>query len=206
MNKKVLQFIAFGVLAAFFAGIHANIASATNYKYNKIPVKSPVVTAGMKSGVAKYKNGNYVGAMQDFKEYLEKIPVKKENAVTAAYTMYYIALCYTQLGFKSEANELYKVIADSNVNYALSHYSKVAMNCIDSDGSNEICTTKVYRAPSVEEVAKTNAELNAGKDDITKFIESGKAIHPAALDRITKERMERKLQEEEYSKKQATKQ
>ena len=202
MNRKVLQFMALGALIALFAGIHANFANATNYKYNKVPVKSPVVTSGMKSGVAKYNNGNYVGAMQDFKEYLAKMPKKQENSVTAAYTLYYIALCYTQLGFKSEANELYKLIAESNVNYALSHYSKVAMNCIDNDGSNEICTPQVYRAPSVEEVAKTNAELNAGKDDITKFIESGKTIHPAALDRITKERMERKLQADEYSQKQ----
>ena len=30
------------------------------------------------------------------------------------------------------------------------------------------------------------------------FIKSGKQIHPAAMDRITKERMERKIMEEEY--------
>ena len=203
MNRKALQFIAFGAFIVLLAGgIHSNIATATNYKYNKIPVKSPVVTSGMKSGVAKYNSGNYVGAIQDFQEYLGKLPKKQESSVTAAYTLYYIALCYTRLGFKDEANQLYQLISDANVNYALTHYSKIAMNCIDNEGNNEICTPKVYKAPTVEEVSKTNAELNQGKDDITKFIESGKAIHPSAMDRITKERMERKLQQEEYFQKQ----
>ncbi|MBQ8475539.1 hypothetical protein IJ531_00595, partial [bacterium] len=40
-------------------------------------------------------------------------------------------------------------------------------------------------------------------DDMTKFIRSGKKIHPAAMDRITNERMGRKIQADMYSKQQA---
>ena len=200
MNKKIIHFLAFGAIIAFLAGIHTN-ASATSYKYNKIPVKSPVITKGMKSGVTKYNSGNYVGAIQDLQSYIVSLPKKQENATNAAYSLYYIALSYTQLGYKGEASELYRLIAESNVNYALTHYSNIALNCIDTDGTNETCSNKIYKAPSLEEIAKANEELNAGKDDMTKFIESGRKIHPAALDRITKERMERKIQADAYTQK-----
>ena len=40
-------------------------------------------------------------------------------------------------------------------------------------------------------------------DDITKFIKSGKKIHPAAMDKISRERAERKMQAEIYSRQKA---
>ncbi len=39
-------------------------------------------------------------------------------------------------------------------------------------------------------------------DDITKFIRSGKTIHPSAMDKITRERMESKIQADDYLRKQ----
>ena len=43
------------------------------------------------------------------------------------------------------------------------------------------------------------------EDDITAFIRSGKKIHPAALDKITNEKMERKMQADMYAIKEAEK-
>ena len=207
MNKVFLQFLTFTFLTLILISNYSQIALATNYKYNKIPIKSPVITAGMKPGIAKYNQGNYVGAMQDFENYIYKIPIKQENAIIFAHSFYYIALCYTQLGYKSEAESLYKLISESNINYALSYYSNIALNCIDNENENEICSSpKRYTAPTAQEIAKTNSDLNKDKDDITKFIESGKKIHPSAQDRITKERMERKLQADQYSMQQQQKQ
>ncbi|MBQ8476465.1 hypothetical protein IJ531_05325, partial [bacterium] len=33
------------------------------YTYNNIPLKQPVMSKSMQEGVAKYKQGNYLGAM-----------------------------------------------------------------------------------------------------------------------------------------------
>ena len=93
------------------------------------------------------------------------------------------------------------------------------MNCMEEHSSdNPICgPVKKYKAPdltnyvvkSEEEpgVGETPNENNENKpkedDDIAKFIKSGKKIHPAAMDRISRERAERKIQADMYSRQQA---
>ena len=49
-----------------------------------------------------------------------------------------------------------------------------------------------------EETAEAQ-EPEEEEDDITKFIKSGKKIHPAAMDLIQRQRMEIKLQQDEYN-------
>lgn len=150
---------------------------------NYVVPKAPVVTASLKPSIEKYKQGNYIGAMQDLEEL-----VKKEKASSLA--KYYLALCYTRLGYKEEAQTLYKEVVKKDDNLALTHYSQRALDCLD-DPQSEKCQPPKPTPQEEEEL-----------DDISKFIRSGKKIHPAAMDRITKERMERRLQESEYIRKQ----
>ena len=169
--KKILSLITIGALTLSLCA-----CATTN---NVIP-KAPKMTATLKPIVAKYKKGDYVGSMQDLEEL-----VKKEKNNT--YAKYYLALCYTRLGYKEDATKVYQEVVKKNDNLVLSYYSQKALDCLDNPDS-PICTPKT---------AKQEAQ-SAELDDIDLFIQSGKQIHPAAMDRITKERMERKIMEEEY--------
>ena len=195
MSKNSLVSIFCLAVCMLFVGTCTYAESATNikYRYNNIPVKQPVASKSMLPAIAKYKQGNYVGAMVDLKEVLEK----EENNT---YAKYYLALCYTQLGYKGEAQKLYREIAEKGDNFSLRYYSKKAATCIDNP-LDEVCLPpKKVRPP---EIAEGENGENKEVDDITKFIQSGKQIHPNAMDKITRDRMERKLQADAYSKKQA---
>ena len=147
---------------------------------NVIP-KAPYVSQSMKPVIAKYRQQNFIGSLQDLTKILENEP---DNTLAK----YYAALTYTQLGRQSEAQNLYKEVIDKNDNEILVHYSQRALDCLGNP-NNEMCKPK--EAAEAKEV-----------DEMTKFIQSGKQIHPAAMDRITRERMERKVQESEYQRKQ----
>ncbi len=159
--------------------INNTTLASTNY----VTPKAPYVSPSLKPCILKYKQENYTGAMVD----LEAV-IKKEKDNTLA--KYYLALCYTKLGYKEEAKILYDEIVKKDDNLTLTYYSQRALNCLENSDNPE-CTT-----------AKPEADNQQELDDISKFIRSGRKIHPAAMDRITRERMERKLQESEYIKKQ----
>lgn len=171
--KKVLSFIIFSL---FVLGVGAHAAT-----YNITP-KAPKISEGLKPIVAKYKQGNYVGSMQDLEELIK---VEKNNL----YAKYYLALCYTRLGYKEEAMTLYREVAKKDENIALSYYSQRALDCIENPDS-PICNPQAQK----EEEQQEKEELT----DMDLFIRSGRKIHPAAMDRITRERMERRMVEEEY--------
>lgn len=167
--KKILSLIVFA-----FISISLSVSAAT---YNITP-KAPKITPTLKPIIVKYKKGDYVGSMQDLEELVKK---EKNNL----YAKYYLALCYTRLGYKAEATILYNEIVKKDENLALSYYSQRAISCL-GDSNNAMCK------PQAEQ--KEAEQLN----DIDLFIMSGKKIHPSAMDRITRERMERKMVEEEY--------
>lgn len=176
--KKSLSFI----LAAV-ASLSLMVSAATN----EIVPKAPAMSASLKPCVAMYKQGNYVGAMQDLETLLEK---EKNNT----YAKYYLALSYTQLGYKEEAQKLYKEIAEKKDGSVLVYYSQRALDCIGNPESEQCNPPKKEEEGSEEEKPQV--------DDIQKFIQSGRQFHPSVTDRITKERMERQIQKEEYQKKQ----
>lgn len=155
--------------------------SKTNAATQKVMPKTPYVSQSMKPVIAKYRQQNFIGSLQD----LTKILKNEPNNTLAKY---YAALTYTQLGNQTEAQNLYKEVIDKNDNEVLVHYSQRALDCLGNP-ENEICK------PKTEEITQET-------DEMTRFIQSGKQIHPAAMDRITRERMERKLQESEYQRKQ----
>lgn len=174
--KKSLSFI-----LTVVASLSLMVSAATN----EVVPKSPAMSASLKPCVAMYKQGNYVGAMQDLKALLQR---EKNNT----YAKYYLALSYTQLGYKDEAQRLYQEIADKQDGSVLAYYSQRALDCIGNPESEQC------NPPKKEE----NPEDKPQMDDIEKFIKSGRQFHPSVTDRITKERMERQIQKEEYQKKQ----
>ena len=213
MNRIIAKTISCFMLGAVIIGLQAfaeeNAQKRTIYKfkYNNVPLKQPVITQSMKPAIAEYNQGNYLGAMIDLKKVVENEP---DNV----YAKYYLALCYTNLGYKSEAQNLYNEIATGEGdNYALKYYSQRA-KCIE-EPDDEICLPPVkVKAPDInkkpepQETAVANREEPTDQqpqeeDDMTKFIKSGKKIHPAAMDRISRERAERKMQEDIYKKQQA---
>ena len=177
--KKTFLLIFASIAVMGMININKSLAS-TNY----VVPKAPYVSPALKPCIAKYKQENYTGAMQDLEELIKK---EKNNTLAK----YYLALCYTRLGYKEEAQTLYKEVVEKDDNVALTHYSQRALDCLEDPNSTKCEVPKVATKKQEEEL-----------DDISKFIRSGKKIHPAAMDRITKERMERKLQESEYIRKQ----
>ena len=177
--KKILLFVCTFIAIAGLLNLN-NANANTNY----VVPKAPYVSPALKPCIAKYKQENYTGAMQDLEELIKK---EKNNTLAK----YYLALCYTRLGYKEEAQTLYKEVVEKDDNVALTHYSQRALDCLEDPNSTKCEVPKVATKQQEEEL-----------DDISKFIRSGKKIHPAAMDRITKERMERKLQESEYIRKQ----
>ena len=176
--KKIFLLICTCIVITGLA--NSNNASAST---NHVVPKAPYVSPSLKPCITKYRQENYTGAMQD----LETIVKKEKNNTLAKY---YLALCYTRLGYKTEAQTLYKEVVEKDDNETLTHYSQRALDCLEDPNSAK-CQPPKLNTPEEQEL-----------DDISKFIRSGKKIHPAAMDRITRERMERKLQESEYIRKQ----
>lgn len=79
--------------------------------------------ANLKSGVAKYKNGNYTGCLQELYALTKKDP---SNA--AAY--YYMAMSYTYLGSQAEAVDAYEKVIALNSNQFLVEYAIKGRDCL----------------------------------------------------------------------------
>lgn len=178
--KKTLLLLISGIATTLIMA-SSNVFATT---YNVTP-KAPKVSESLKPIVVKYRAKNYTGAMQDLEEL-----VKKEKNNT--YAKYYLALCYTRLGYKDEAKILYQEVINKDENLSLSHYSQKALDCLD-DPSSDICRPVSLRNQENKEEEQPS--------DIDLFIMSGRKIHPNAQDRITKEKMDRKLEEQEYIRK-----
>ena len=174
--KKILSILAIS-LSMFILANCAEVQAAN------ITPKAPKISAKLKPIITKYRQGNYVGSMQDLEELVKADPKD-------IYAKYYLALCYTRLGYKDEASILYKEIVKKDQNLTLSYYSQRALDCLENRNS-PTCNPQSQNKNVKEEL-----------DDMDLFIQSGKRFHPAAQDRITKEKMERRLQEEEYIRKQ----
>lgn len=182
--KKVLS-LTIAVLALVFVGGMNQVQAQKTYK---VTAKAPYVSPSLKPIIAVYRSGDYLSAMID----LEKLVKKEPNNMTAKY---YLALCYTKLGYRPEATTLYSEVVESNANMTLVHYADKALKCIDSPDA-EGCSNKVdYSLAPEQKTYKDNS-------DIAQFIRSGERFHPTVKDQITKDRMERKLQQDEYLQKQ----
>ncbi len=165
------------VLSFFVLALTLSIGFST--KADAAAKKTNPSKSAIQSAVVKYRSGNYVGSMQDLEDILEKNP-------NNYYAKYYLALCHTQLGHRDKARPLYEELVEAkNISDAVVYYSQKAIDCLDNPDS-EMCKP---------------AGSSTTTDDMTKFIESGKKIHPAAMDRINNNKMQRELEYGEYVKK-----
>lgn len=171
----------------------------------------------------EFNSGNYLMVIPMIKDALKGdsnlyITNKQECEIVLRY---YLALCYHNLNFKKEAKEQYDYVSSNAEGTDLAFYSKKAMACMDDPNSPACTGKKKEKKPELSELEKAQQDeikqlrqqvtklqnelapkVNPNDDDISRFIKSKQAIHPAAMDRITIERMERKMQEAEYIKKQ----
>ncbi len=184
-----------------------------------------------KGMTVKFKNEIWMPIKKEFyaENYLVLIPVlKKYLESDNTYIQnnkivlnYYLALCYHNLGYTDKAREEYEKVCSLGEGTDLAFYSKKAMACMDDPNSPACTGKKKEKKPELSELEKAQQDeikqlrqqvtklqnelapkVNPNDDDISRFIKSKQAIHPAAMDRITIERMERKMQEAEYIKKQ----
>lgn len=89
---------------------------------NELPVYYPNAT--MKSAIAKYKNTNYTGCIQELYSILKK---DKNNSM--AY--YYLAMAYIKAGKKDQAQAAYTRVINLNRNDILVDYSIRGIDCLN---------------------------------------------------------------------------
>ena len=156
MKKLVISFL----LLATFTLLNATYATTYNY----VTPKAPYISPSIRGAVVKYKQKNFVGAMQDLEEAL-----KKEPKNTAG--LYYLALTYTQLGYQEKAKEMYQNVIDLNNNSVLAHYSKYALDCIGNPDSEQCSVYKSTPKSDVidDDSMPTNEEIVSAIKTLSKI-------------------------------------
>ena len=192
MKNEYLKIILGAMLLMNFA-LYAAAATAKTRPKAIIP-SAPAISKQMKPVISDYKNGDYIQAKLKLEEILENDPQD-------VYAKYYLALTYTQLGRRDSARQYYQDVVKSDGNMTLRYYSEKALACLENSGTAQCAAVRSNTGLTLDGFISPD-EISETDNDITKFIKSGKQIHPAAADSITRERMERKMQAEEYLKKQ----
>jgi len=161
MMKKFALFLAFTLVTAYTTNIC--LAGSTTAK------KSLSVSPAVYGAIAKYKQKNYTGCIQDLKPIVEK----DENNVIAQY---YLGIAYAQLGMKNEARTAYQKVVDSDSDVKLVDYSKKALACLDG------------RPECSPDYVDKNAPVD---DDMTVFIKSGKFMHDDVMHQVQEKSLEK---------------
>lgn len=105
------------------AGDYTNVTDEDIFgSANELPVYYPNAT--MKSAIAKYKNANYTGCIQELYSILKK---DKNNSM--AY--YYLAMAYIKAGKKDQAQAAYTRVINLNRNDVLVDYSIKGIDCLN---------------------------------------------------------------------------
>ena len=105
--------------------------------------------ANLKSSIAKYKSGNYIGCLQELFSLTKKDP---SNSV--AY--YYMAMAYTHLDMKDDAIAAYEKVLTLRPNPYLAEYAIKGRDCL-TDGP----ACKEENANEVEETDELDEFINA---------------------------------------------
>lgn len=165
MMKKFALVLALTVITAYTTNICLG-AAAKGQK--TIPVSSEVYSA-----IAKYKQQNYIGVIQDLAPYLTEegkhFKDKNNKLKGSSAAQYYLGISYAQLGMQTEAKTAFDKVIELNDNQKLVEYSNRALACID--GRPECSADYVNR--------------NAGtEDEMTVFIKSGKFLHDDVMQQV----------------------
>ena len=113
-----------------------------------IAEKAVVCPTAVKASITKYKNGDYVGCIQDLQDYTEKDP---SNAI--AY--YYIGISYMKLGLKDSATEALEKVSTINTVPRLSSFATQAVKCMQDNVQK--CTYKNFSDSQIEKYLKDPA-------------------------------------------------
>lgn len=151
--------LAFSVITAYTTNICLGAASA--------PVKKSSNSSIVNAAVAKYKQKNYTGAIQDLSPYLledgAKYNDKNNKLKNDALAYYYLGISYAQIGYTSEARTAYNKVIEFNDDDRLVKYATRAIACLD--GQPQCSPNYVDEKDIVQD------------DDMTAFIKSGKFLH-----------------------------
>lgn len=181
----------------------AFIISAILTAFLAVPVlaATPVCPPQVKAAINKYKDGDYLGCIQDLTEYSESDP---SNVI--AY--YYIGISYMKVGLKDRAIASLKKVSTINSVPRLSSYAIQATRCMennvttceyrkvpDSQLDNFIRDPEAFFAALIGKKDAAPAETSA-EDDLEKLIngEYPSNIHPDANKVIQETRL---IQEQE---------
>lgn len=138
----------------FFAMLLFSSMSAFSYeKYN-----TQVAMA-----IQKYKHKNYVGCIQDLSNVIKKDP-------SSAFSHYYLALSYSQIGKTDEALKEYKNVIDLATNPTLVEYAKTGQRCIETPDN---CVEKkaVVSEMSIDTFIKAGKKTTKDVEDTIKKLE-----------------------------------
>ncbi len=170
-------------LSALFIAIFMGI-SAFNAAW---AIKTIVITPLVRSGIQKYKVGNYLGAKQDIQDAISKNP----NDPIANY---YLGNVYTKIGDKDKAVGAYQRVIEINENKGLSTYAGVAIICLNEPVAKAEFVNPVDAAVGnpVQNAEQASACTNAknmlkgseAEQDMNAFIRSGQFMHQEARDKI----------------------
>lgn len=160
MNNKIIALI--------IAGIIGTSVSAVSIRLDKDTIYYP--NASVKSAVAKYKNGNYSGCLQELFSVTKKDP---NNAM--AY--YYMALAYSHVDMKDDAVSAYDRVIKLNADKFLTEYATKGRDCLTGGPA---CKDEEAEAAAAAANADPQKEPKEELTELDKFIQApyGNGLSP----------------------------
>ena len=125
--------------------------------------KANVSNSFIYQAIAKYRNKNYTGCIQDMDYAIQ-------NGRPSDIAYYYKALSYAKLGMTDEAKGAYQSALSSTSNRTLAEYAQQAVSCIDDP---------------------TTCDSSLDDKDITSFIKSNQFMHPEVQQKVKDQAMDR---------------
>lgn len=116
---------------------------------------------GLKTGIAKYKRGDYVGCMQIMEGVVKDDP-------SNALAHYYLGMSYARIGMKKEASGEYNKVIALNKNSYLTAYAHMGIKMLGDIESNETLPT----TPAAGEISKTPSQQGSKTDFMSEGVKN----------------------------------
>lgn len=176
MMKKIALLLALTIITAYTTNI-SFAAPSKAAKQRSVSV-NPVVYGA----IAKYKQKNYTGTIQDLTPYLnpegDKYNNKNNTIKDSSVAYYYYGLAFNQLGLKDQARAAYNEVLQKKDNQKLVDYAVRAIACMDGR----------------PQCAANYVDKNApAEDDMTVFIKSNKQLHDDVVEQIQKKALDKQM-------------
>ncbi len=116
---------------------------------SKIYYDNPTI----KSAIARYRQGNYTGSLQELYAYIKKHP-------NDAYAYYCMALAYTRLGQVTAAKNCYQKVINCNAQGKLFELALKGRDCLTGGIYCKTPVNPLPKTPSAEEIMKNMDPLD----------------------------------------------